>query len=180
MFITNLYFFLRVIFSVVTRPINSQSKQPQKINQIITLILVIYTMGSSSYSLSPAELRIITHNIPRLAPNDVLSIIISKNPKQKAVERVKTQEITLLQQTENDFINHLLFHPKYPFLKIFSLPQKFEIPIHFVHMLWYIASTFTISLEINIVLFKISIKHFRDQLLYRPAYQTLINLLTWL
>ena len=136
-------------------------------------------MASSSYSPSPAELRIITHNIPRSAPNDALYVIISKNKKQKAIERAKNQQITLLQQTGNDFINHLLFHPKYLLPKIFSLPQQFEIPIHFIHMLWYLASAYTIALEIDTVPLKISIKHFREQPLHRPAYQTLINLLTW-
>ena len=85
-----------IIPGYLSRPINSQSTQPPN---IIPLIPAIYIMASSSssYSLSPAGLGIITHTIPRSAPNDALSLIISKYAKQNAIEKAKNQQITLLQ-----------------------------------------------------------------------------------
>ena len=135
--------------------------------------------SSSSPPPSQAELRLITHNVPRPAPNDALSIIMSKNPQQKAIARAKDQQLTLLRQTGNNFINSLLFLPDYPFLKLYSLPQHFECPVQFIHMIWYLASAFTIAPEIVTIPLLLTIKHFRDQPCHRPVYQTIINLLSW-
>ena len=77
-----------VIPDYLSRPINSQPNQPQKTNLINPFIPLIYTMASSSsspsaHTPSPAELRLITHNVPRSAPPDALSIITSKTPRQR-------------------------------------------------------------------------------------------------
>ena len=75
-----------VIPDYLSRPINSQPEQPQNNSQVIPFIPSIYTMASSSsapsaHTPSPAELKLITHNVPYSAPSDAISIIVSKNPK---------------------------------------------------------------------------------------------------
>ena len=170
-----------VIPDYLSRFINSQPEQPQNPSLVIPFIPSIYTMTSSSsspstHTPSPVELRLITHNVPRSAPPDAISIIVSKTPKQKAINRAIDQQLTLIRQSGNDFINNLTFHPEYPFLKVYSIPQHFECPIQFIHMLWYLASVFTIALEVDIISLLIN---YKKQPLHRPVYQTIIDLLSW-
>ena len=76
-------------------------------------------------------------------------------------------------------VQDLNFHPKYPFAIIFPIRETWYMPKPLVLFFWYLASFYTIAVEVHTVPLRTSIRSFRDRPDLREPYKAQMDLLSW-
>ncbi|GMN18943.1 hypothetical protein TIFTF001_046874 [Ficus carica] len=162
-----------VIPDFLSRPaINLITAKHNTIPLIFTITKIPESMASSSSSNLMAL-------FPLTFPKDATAITLSDDPKKKAINRALKIQTKLIQIHGESMVQDFNFHPKYPFVRIFPLRETWFMPKPLTYFFWYLASFYTIAIEVHIVPLRTSIRNFQHRPDLRDAYKTQMDLLSW-
>ena len=90
--------------------------------------------------------------------------------------------ITILayQKCERTYGQKSNIHPSYPFAKVLPFNDTYFIPKQLAHFFWYLASSYTIAIEIQTNLIKTIICRYMEREEFCPLYQVEVEILQWI
>ena len=118
-------------------------------------------------------------SLPPTFPADALEITQSRSPKDQAMKRALALQSGLIRKMGRPVLGDLGIHPVYPFSKLFTWRDSFFMPRRLSHFYWYLASTYTIAVEIQMVALQTSIRNYQERSDLQPAHQILMDMLQW-
>ena len=118
-------------------------------------------------------------NLPRTFPKDALEITHSRSPRDQAMKRALALQSGLIRKMGQPILGDLGIHPVYPFFKLFTWRDSFFMPRQLSHFYWYLASTYTIAVEVQTVALQNSIRKYQERNDLQPAHQILMEMLQW-
>ncbi|GMN61102.1 hypothetical protein TIFTF001_030187 [Ficus carica] len=119
------------------------------------------------------------HNLPNTFPKDALSIITSQDPIKRIVKRALQMQTQFIKKMGNQIFYDLGIHPKYPLAKLLPFRDALYMPKQMSNFFWYLASFYTIAIEVPTVPLHTTIQLYQDRPEFRPACETQMNTLTW-
>ena len=118
-------------------------------------------------------------SLPQTFPKDALEIIKSRSPRDQAMKRALALQSNLIRKMGQTVLGDLGIHPVYPFSKLFTWRDSFFMPRQLSHFYWYLASTYTIAVEVQTVALQNSIRSYQERNDLQPAHQILMEMLQW-
>ena len=117
--------------------------------------------------------------LPQTFPTDALEITQSRSRRDQAMKRALALQSGLIRKMGRPVLGDLGIHPVYPFSKLFTWCDSFFMPKQLSHFYWYLASTYTIAVEIQTVALQTSIRNYQERSDLQPAHQILMDMLQW-
>ena len=118
-------------------------------------------------------------SLPQTFPTDALEISRSRSPRDQAMKRALALQSGLIRKMGRPVLGDLSIHPVYPFSKLFTWRDSFFMPRQLSHFYWYLASTYTIAVEVQTVALQNSICSYQERNDLQPAHQILMEMLQW-
>ena len=116
-------------------------------------------------------------SLPQIFPKDALEIIQSRSPRDQGMKRAFALQSSLIRKMGQPVLGDLGIHPVYPFSKLFTWRDSFFMPRQLSHFYWYLASTYTIAVEVQTVALQNSIRNYQERNDLQPAHQILMEML---
>ena len=118
-------------------------------------------------------------SLPQKFPKDALKIIKSRSPRDQAMKSGLSLQSSLIIKMGQPVLEDLGIHPVYPFSKLFTWRDSFFMPRQLSHLYWYLASTYTIAVEVQTVTLQNNIRSYQERNDLQPAHQILMEMLQW-
>ncbi|KAF4374482.1 hypothetical protein F8388_016033 [Cannabis sativa] len=112
-------------------------------------------------------------------PSDAKTIVKSKNPRVKAIQRALEVHSTLVRGYGKIISEEFGFDPDYPFAKLLHMKNNIFMPKKITDLYWYLASSYTIAVEIHTIGLRTSVRSYIQRTDLRPAYQHPMAMLQW-